>query len=190
VSFIQCHGKYVQFTCVGTGTTTEIGVKEECDDAACGTCETTETKTGDGKCYVEGTKAHVATCGGTTTATVQIWAAGTACGAGGTPAGTAAPAGAAADTDTYASGVCQIDDHGYVTPLPKKNISTIVTYFSTLISLLLLLLIRHETAVGAAVAYAPFVSQAPTAAAASAATATGVATTVAAVSAFAFAALA
>ena len=26
VSFIQCHGKYVQFTCVGTGTTTSIGV--------------------------------------------------------------------------------------------------------------------------------------------------------------------
>ena len=120
VSFIQCHGKYVQFTCVGTGTTTSIGIKEECDDAACGTCETTETKTGDGKCYVEGTKAHVATCGGTTTATVQIWAAGTACGAGGTPAGTAAPAGAAADTDTHASGVCQIDDHGYVTRSPKN----------------------------------------------------------------------
>ena len=115
VSFIQCHGKYVKFTCNGSGTTTSIDVKEECDDAACGTCETTETKNGDGKCYVEGTKAHVATCGGTTTATVQIWAAGTACGAGAT-----APAGAAADTDTHASGVCQIDDHGYVTRSPKN----------------------------------------------------------------------
>ena len=115
VSFIQCHGKYVKFTCNGSGTTTSIDVKEECDDAACGTCETTETKNGDGKCYVEGTKAHVATCGGTTTATVQIWAAGTACGAG-----AKAPAGAAADTDTHASGVCQIDDHGYVTRSPKN----------------------------------------------------------------------
>ena len=114
VSFIQCHGKYVMFTCNGSGTTTSIGVKEECDDAACGTCETTETKTGDGKCYVEGTKAHVATCGGTTTATVKIWAAGTACGAGAT-----APAGAATDTDTHASGACEIDDHGYGYSLQK-----------------------------------------------------------------------